>query len=141
MNPTPDSLLASLTSPGADTRARNEELRALVRRSSALDRAQEWLRVFEQFLPAGVEPPLRDYLQYALLGVCLGFVERGLSPFVAEHLAIIPPLLGDVEAVFAQATAQGSEVAPKEFRFRALDYGIHKAYYLDWTLYMSKECY
>ena len=141
MNPNRDTLLASLRERPRDATARDHETRALVQRAGTLEKAREWLRVFEQFLPPGAEGSLREVLQFALLGLCLGFVERDLSPFVAEHLAIVPPMLEDVQSVYNQADAQGFAVAPEEFRFRAFDYGIHKAYYLDWTLYMSKECY
>jgi AcrR family transcriptional regulator len=141
MNPNRDNLLASLRDQREDTAARNHETRALIQRAGTLEKAREWLSVFEQFLPPGAEGSLREVLQFALLGLCLGFVERDLSPFMAEHLAIVPPLLDDVRSVFEQASARGFAVEPEEFRFRAFDYGVHKATYLDWTLYMSKECY
>jgi hypothetical protein len=141
MNPTRDTLLASLREPPPSAAAHNDETRALIRRLDRLERAREWLRVFEQFLPPGQEGSAREMLQYALLGLCLGFIERDLSPFVAEHLAIVPPMLEDVRSVYDQAAVQSSAIDPEEFRFRAFDYGVHKAYYLDWTLYMSKECY
>ena len=141
MNPNRETLLASLREPSGGATARNQETRALIQRAGTLETAREWLHVFEQFLPPGAEGSLREVLQFALLGLCLGFVERDLSPFVAEHLAVVAPMLDDVQSVFDQAGAQGLAVAPEEFRFRAFDYGIHKATYLDWTLYMSKECY
>jgi hypothetical protein len=141
MEPTHELLLASLREPQPDAAARNEETRALIRRVNALERAREWLRVFEQFLPPGATGDLREMLQYALLGLCLGFIDRDLSPFVAEHLTIVPPMIEDVRSVFEQARARDQPIEAEEFRFRAFDYGIHKAYYLDWTLYGSTGCY
>jgi len=141
MQPDRTSLLESLLRPPAGPNGRNEQSLAMIRRVEAIERAKEWLRVFGQFLPPGADAPLRDVLQFTLLGLCLGFVERGLSPFVAEHLAIVPPILEDVTAVYEQFRSQGLEIRTDEFRFRAFDYGVHKAYYLDWTLYMSRECY
>jgi len=141
MDPNRDSLLASLCEPPRGSPTRNHETLALIQRAGTLEKAREWLRVFEQFLPPGAAGSLREVLQYALLGLCLGFVERDLSPYVAEHLAIVPPMLEDVRSVFAQVEARGLAVEPEQFRFRAFDYGLHKATYLDWTLYMSKEFY
>lgn len=135
-----DSLFEALIEPRPlETRGRDP--RALVRRVETAEQAREWLKVFDQFLPEDIPDQLADYLRYALLGVCLGFIERDLSPYVGEHLAIIPPLLDDIRAVYERVQAQGADVDVNEFRFRAFDYGVHKAYYLDWTLYMSREPY
>ena len=76
MNPSRDTLLASLRERPRDGAVRDQETRALVRRAGTLEKAREWLRVFEQFLPPGAEGSLREVLQFALLGLCLGFVER-----------------------------------------------------------------
>ena len=56
-------------------------------------------------------------------------------------MAIIPPLLDDIQGVFDRLRKLNADYDPDEFRFRAYDYGIHKAYYLDWCLYLSKDCY
>lgn len=139
MNPDRQSLLATLVSP-AQTEA-IEQTRALIRRAGALERAREWLKQFDRFLPPEAGEPLQEYLRYAVLGLCLGFVERDLSPFHEDHLAIVTPMLEDIQAVFGQLAALGQLPEPELFRYRCFDYGVHKAYYLDWTLYMSKECY
>jgi hypothetical protein len=139
MTPDRATLLASVQAtpaPGA-----LEETRALVRRANTLEQAREWLKVFDAFLPADTEEPLLEYLRYALLGLCLGFVERDLSPYHGEHLAIVTPMLDDIRAVYGQLDERQRRADPDAFRYRCFDYGVHKAYYLDWTLYMSKECY
>jgi hypothetical protein len=75
------------------------------------------------------------------MGMVVGFGDRNLSPYVAQHTAIIPPLLEDIRSVYQQVRASGAAYSPEEFIFRAFDYGIHKAYYLDWDLYLSHDMY
>jgi hypothetical protein len=139
MNPDRNTLMASLEAPPSPEG--QEETRALIRRANTLERAREWLKVFDQFIPEGAEEPLLAHLRYALLGLCLGFVERDLSPFFGPHLEIVTPMLEDIQSVYAQLDERNQLPEPDRFRYRCFDYGVHKAYYLDWTLYMSKECY
>jgi len=139
MHPDRDSLLASVSVPTAQGAI--EDTRALIQRAHSLEKVREWLRVFDPLLPADAEEPLVEYLRFALLGLCLGFVERDLSPYHGEHLAIVPAMLADIRTVFEKLLAMGQPVEADVFRHRCFDYGVHKAYYLDWTLYMSKECY
>jgi hypothetical protein len=139
MNPDRENLLTALVSPAPAEAL--EQTRALIRDAGTTERAREWLPAFDPFLPAEVEAPLLEYLRYAVLGLCLGFVERDLSPFHQEHLAIVAPMLADIRSVFEQLAEMRRLPDPEQFRFRCFDYGVHKAYYLDWTLYMSKECY
>jgi len=87
------------------------------------------------------EPELATFERFALMGVSAGFVERNLSPHLPEHTAIIQPLLEEIRSVYGQLIQQGLTFDPEEFRLRAFHYGLHKASYLDWTLYLSKECY
>ena len=141
MIPDRNALLASLSQAEPAPAERTEETRALIRRANTLEKAREWLKVFDQFIPPDVEEPLLEYLRFALLGLCLGFVERELSPYLAEHLAIVPPMLEDIRAVYEKLEQMGVKPDPQEWRYRCFDYGVHKAYYLDWTLYMSKEFY
>jgi hypothetical protein len=141
LNADRNELLTLLSSAAPARDAEFVETRALIRRAGTLEKARRWLAVFEQFLPPDAEEPLLSYLRYGLLGLCLGFVERELSPYVAEHLAIVPPMLEDIRAVHEKLEELGLRPDPEAFRYRAFDYGVHKAYYLDWTLYMSKECY
>jgi hypothetical protein len=84
---------------------------------------------------------LAEYERLAVLGVCAGFAERQLSPYIAEHTAILPPLLAEIRAVYGELQKLGTAYDPSEFRIRAFHYGVHKASYLDWCLYLSKECY
>lgn len=99
------------------------------------------LKAVRGLIPPGADPELAGYFQFALMGVSQGFVERNLSPFIQPHLDIIPLLFDDIAAVFEQLKSGEAEYDQEEFRFRSYDYGLHKAYYLDWTLYMSKEMY
>ena len=141
MTPDREELLAVLRQAEPLDEAAVTETRALIRRAHTLEQAREWLKVFDQLLPRDTAGELQEYLRYALLGVCLGFVERELTPYHADHLAIVPPLLEDIRGVYDQLEGMGVQPDGEVFRFRAFDYGVHKAYYLDWTLYMSKECY
>jgi hypothetical protein len=141
MTPDCETLLATLRRAEPLGEAAVAETRALIRRAHTLEQAREWLQVFDQLVPRDAKEPLTEYLRYALLGICLGFVERDLSPYYAEHLAIVPPMLEDIRGVYDQLEGMGVRADAENFRYRAFDYGIHKAYYLDWTLYMSKECY
>ena len=78
---------------------------------------------------------------YAILGVSAGFVERHLSPHLMQHQAIIAPMIEEIRSVYAQLIELGSPYDKEEFKLRAFHYGVHKASYLDWQLYLSKECY
>lgn len=118
-----------------------EDSKALVKAARSKAPVAEAVAALARFLPATQDEELNDYCQLALLGVCVGFADRHLSPFVEEHLAIIPPLLDDIRTVYHQLKEMGEPFDDNEFRFRAYDYGIHKAYYLDWRLYLSHEMY
>jgi hypothetical protein len=100
-----------------------------------------WLRALEPLLPPPSDPELDEYFRTALMGVVVGFGDRNLSPFLPQHTAIIPPLLEDIRSVHEQVRAAGAGYSREEFTFRAFDYGIHKAYYLDWDLYLSHDMY
>ena len=110
-------------------------------RAQAREEFRAWLRELERFLPAPGERELDDYYRCALMGVVVGFEDRDLSPYLAQHTAIIPLLLKDIRAVYEQVRRSGACYSPEEFVFRAFDYGIHKAYYLDWDLYLSHDMY
>jgi len=136
--PDRNSLLADVLAPHE---ADLPDTTALVRRYEE-QRAWDWLDALTPMLPSDVnEDELADFLWFALLGVAVGFDDRELSPFVEAHREIIPPLLADIRSVYEQIKARGLEYDRDLFRLRAFDYGIHKAYYLDWRLYMSKDLY
>lgn len=101
----------------------------------------DWLAELERHLPPASDPELDEYYRYALMGLVVGFGDRHLSPYVAEHTAIIAPLLEDIRSVYEQVKASNAAYSREEFIFRAFDYGIHKAYYLDWDLYLSHDMY
>lgn len=101
----------------------------------------EWLRELERHLPPPGDSELDDYYRYALMGLVVGFGDRNLSPYVEAHAAIIPVLLEDIRQVYERIKTSGATYSKEEFIFRAFDYGIHKAYWLDWDLYLSKELY
>jgi len=100
-----------------------------------------WLRELERHLPPPSDAELDEYYHCALMGLVVGFGDRNLSPYLAEHTAIIAPLLEDIRSVFEQVKAAGAPYSREAFIFRAFDYGIHKAYYLDWDLYLSHDMY
>jgi hypothetical protein len=110
-------------------------------RSEAHSDFAVWLRELERHLPPPSEPELDDYYRYALMGLVVGFGDRNLSPYLEQHTAIIAPLLEDIHSVYEQIRGSGAGYSPEEFIFRAFDYGIHKAYYLDWDLYLSRDMY
>jgi hypothetical protein len=121
---------------------------------SALVSAQSQVRAAESnedvqsyvlALRKAAEPPpdleLAAYERFALLGVSAGFMERNLSPHLPEHIAIVPPLLEEIRGVYRELRRLGTPYDSQEFKLRAFHYGVHKASYLDWQLYLSKECY
>lgn len=141
MPPERKHLLVQASRPAGDPARREAECRALAARVEHAGRARDWYATLEPLLPGAGDDALRDYYRFALIGVTLGFLERDLSPYVEAHRAIIPPLLEDIRSVYEQLRDEGREYSPAEFRYLAFDYGIHKAYYLDWTHYMSRELY
>ena len=141
MDPNPDTdLLQSLLNPPADGRE-GQDSRELVRRAESQPRVLTAFQELSRTVPTDDPEDLLGFLRYALLGVSVGFVERNLSPYLAEHVEIIPPLLKDIRSVFRRLKKSRAPYNEEEFRYRAFDYGLHKAYYLDWRLYMSKELY
>lgn len=118
-----------------------EDVRALVRQAGDRPEVRACFEALQPLLDDDAEEPLAEFLRLALLGVAVGFVERNLSPELEQHRAIVPPLLDDIRGVFQSAKAEQSQYDPDEFRYRAYHYGIHKASYLDWDLYLSKEMY
>jgi hypothetical protein len=140
---TPDPLVGMLevsTAAGPPAQARAETL-ALLARTREDPQAREWMRHLAIHLPRSAPPALGEYLGLALLGVCAGFLERSLSPFVPQHVEIVPPLLEEIRGVYDQVQALGGAYDEEEFRYRAFHYGLHKACYLDWRLYLSNTCY
>jgi hypothetical protein len=117
------------------------DARDQIRQASGNDQVREYSVALARFAGRAENDELAEYERTALLGVCAGFVERQLSPYVAEHVAIIPPMLEEIRAVYRQLRTLGTAYDPAEFRIRAFHYGVHKASYLDWRLYLSKECY
>lgn len=112
-----------------------------ITRAAADGKVKEYSIALARFCRTEGDDKLADYERMALLGVCAGFVERQLSPYVAEHVAIISPMLEEIRAVYEQIRTLGTAYDSAEFRIRAFHYGVHKASYLDWRLYLSKECY
>ncbi|MFI5399725.1 MAG: hypothetical protein ACHQZQ_01565 [SAR324 cluster bacterium] len=122
--------------PAALVSARSE-----VARAAADPDVQSCAAALARCLPAPADPELAEYEQLALLGVSAGFVERHLSPHVAAHTAIVPPLIDEIRSVYREVRRLGMPYSAEEFRLRAFHYGVHKASYLDWQLYLSKELY
>jgi len=140
MDRTKEELLSCLLQPEPDAQD-SFPTRALALRVDALPPAATAMSELVRYLPEQAPDALREIYLYALMGVSLGFAERNLSPFIEAHLEIIEPLLEDIRTVFEQVTQMEAEVQPEEFHRQAFDFGLHKAYYLDWRLYMSKEMY
>jgi hypothetical protein len=118
-----------------------QDTRALIVRAQTDLQVREWMGELARFLPREVTGELAEYLGLALLGVCSGFAERNLSPYLPQHVEIIPPLLDEIRGVYDQVLAMGTEYDRDRFRRRAFLYGVHKASYLDWRLYISHTCY
>ncbi len=138
---TKDDLLDRLLKTGEESSEANPDSGAIISSVRAKPQVVSALNAVMELVPTDVNEELEEYFQFALMGVSQGFVERNLSPFLKEHLEIIPPLLDDIRSVYEQLQIMSPHIDREEFRFRAFDYGIHKAYYLDWRLYMSKEMY
>jgi hypothetical protein len=122
--------------PAALVAARDQVVRA-----ESDPQVQAFSRELVKYVGAHGDEELAEYERLAVLGVCAGFAERQLSPYVAEHIAIVPALLEEIRAVYSKLRKLGTAYDPSEFRIRAFHYGVHKASYLDWRLYLSKECY
>ena len=101
----------------------------------------EWVDVLRPYAPQVTDLKLASLFEYALLGVAVGFADRSLSPYLAAHQKIVPLLLDDITTVYTQLQERQANYSLEELIFRAYDYGIHKAYYLDWTLYLSRDLY
>lgn len=117
------------------------EARSRVTQAEADALTVEYSRELARFAGAHGDDELAEYERLAILGVSAGFAERQLSPYRPEHVAIVPPLLAEIRAVHRKLRELGTPYDPDEFRIRAFHYGVHKASYLDWRLYLSKECY
>jgi hypothetical protein len=117
-----------------------QEIHALVRRVNDRPEVRACFEALASLL-GDDEEPLAEFLRLALLGVAVGFVERNLSPHLAQHRRIVPPLLDDIRGVYGMASTRHADYDPDEFRHRAYHYGLHKASYLDWDLYLSHEMY
>lgn len=122
--------------PAALVAARDQVVRA-----ESDPQVQAFSRELVRYVGGHGDEELAEYERLAVLGVCAGFAERQLSPYIAEHIAIVPALLEEIRTVYAQLRKLGTTYDPAEFRIRAFHYGVHKASYLDWRLYLSKECY
>jgi hypothetical protein len=120
---------------------------ALVAARAQLAKAESDVRVLAycqelvRFLGTHGDDELAGYERSAILGVCAEFVERQISPYLAEHLVIVSPLLEEIRGVYRRLRQLGTAYDPSGFRIRAFHYGVHKASYLDWRLYLSKDCY
>ena len=140
--PNPLSGMLEVSTPaGAPAVQARVETVALLQRVTDDPQVQEWMRHLAPYLPPDAPPPLLEFLRFAQLGVCAGFLERTLSPYAPQHVEIIPALLEEIRAVYEQVEALGVAYDAEEFRFRAFHYGLHKACYLDWRLYLSNTCY
>lgn len=139
--PDPLSGMLEVSTPGGLPAPARAETLALLARTCEDPQAREWMGHLSVHLPGDAPPPLQEYLRLALLGVCAGFLERTLSPYVPQHVEIIPPLLEEIRGVYDQVQALGGVYDAEEFRYRAFHYGLHKASYLDWRLYLSNTCY
>ena len=135
------NLLQGVLETGQQPSSQFRTSKALVAAAEAKPPVLSSLEAFSALIPPHTDEPLAEYFRFALLGVGVGLAERNLSSRDEEHLEIIPPLLEDIRAVYERLTAAEAPYDPDEFRFKAYDYGIHKAYYLDWRLYLSKELY
>ena len=100
-----------------------------------------WLESLMEYLDPEISGELREYHLLALKGTVRAFRDRNLSPFMPQHREIIPDMLRDITQVYTQVRASGADYSREAFGLRAFDYGIHKVYYLDWRLYLSKEMY
>lgn len=136
-----EHVLEGILRPDASGAGERGQRMALVRAAEKQPQVLAGLKAFSSFLPAVVDPELADYYQFALLGVSVGFSERNLSSEDELHQEIIPPLLKDIRIVFQRLKHLKADYDPEQFRYQAYDYGIHKAYYLDWRLYLSKSLY
>jgi hypothetical protein len=139
--PDPLAGMLEVVTPGRPPAQARAETLALLARASDDAEIQDWMRHLASYLPPEAPEPLEEFLRLALLGVCAGFQERTLSPYAPQHAEIIPPLLAEIRAVYDQVQALGGGYDTEEFRYRAFHYGLHKACYLDWRLYLSNTCY
>lgn len=133
--------MLEVVTPGRTPAQARAETLALLARARDDAEIQEWMCHLAPHISPDIPEPLEEFLRLALLGVCAGFQERTLSPYAPQHAEIIPPLLAEIRAVYEQVQALGGGYDADEFRYRAFHYGLHKACYLDWRLYLSNTCY
>ena len=84
---------------------------------------------------------LNELLMLANLGICAGFVERSLRPGVPEHQELFGVVQNDIRSAYQQMQENQMQFDATYLKYQVYDYGIQRVYYLDWLLYISKECY
>jgi len=142
--PGPNDLLNAVLQTSANAQAEQAEIRALVAQAKTRPDAAQWLEDLGQLVPHTEEEALREIYQFAMLGLTLGFLDRNLSPWVEAHREIVGPMLAEIRSVYEQVqqrNVEGVDYQQEAFCYRAFNYGVHKAYYLDWVLYLSHEPY
>jgi hypothetical protein len=115
--------------------------RQRIAEAEADPKVHAYCRELAPYLARDAVEELAEFERFALLGVCSGFVERDLSPYLPQHVEIVAPLLEEIRAVYLELRRLDAAYDPHEFRMRAFHYGVHKASYLDWRLYGSLGCY
>lgn len=86
-------------------------------------------------------PTLNEWIELALLGACVGFVERDLAPILPAHQYVYARIIGDISEVYYQIQQQGLDYDHDYMRFVLFDFGVQCIYHLDWELYLSQELY
>ncbi len=109
--------------------------------SARMKAVQEWWEKLQSQWAETEGELLREWIGFAFLGACVGYVERNLHPLHPEHQYIYKQIIRDVTDVFQTLHDQKIEYDPNYIKYQVYDYGVQCIYYLDWDLYMSKECY
>ena len=103
-------------------------------------RRERWLERLRE--EAGdAPPPFAEYVEIAILGMCLAFEERGIPPDLPGHRSLLHLLVKDVSGMCRQLQQSGHSYSREDLLFRAYDYGMRRAYHLDWELYGSQTSY
>lgn len=104
-------------------------------------RIQGWWKTRIALIEPETDSLLKEWLNLAILGACVGFSERNLNPDLPEHHRILPHIIRDVSGVYRKMKPHSDAKDLRQLKRQVYDFGVQWVYYLDWDLYMSRELY
>ena len=138
--PNAKALIQSIRQPGKDEQGLLFQWEK-IEDALAMETIKEWLEQMKPWIEAVEDPTLQQWVHLAFVGTCVGFFERKLHPLIPSHHYIYPKIIKDLTEMYECLKKENIEYDPKYLKFQVYDFGVQSVYYLDWKLYMSKECY